>query len=108
MPSDPPKSSPHLFSRRDLARSLGVAVPAAMLGKAALAQTPFTLTPPLRQNSMANLAGVRMGSQTYSFHDVPRQGTPEVQKLIIDYLDEAGLNDCEIMSAHIEAPGRSE
>lgn len=50
----------------------------------------------------AVIAGVRLGAQTYSFHDVQRNGDPTIIPMLIDHLRAVGFNDCEIMSAHVE------
>lgn len=88
------------FSRRELTKTIIAGVPLIVLGSAPAA-------PVLAQPSADNrvIAGVRMGVQTYSFHDVARGGSPEIIPTIISHMQQVGLTECEIMSAHIEKAG---
>lgn len=97
-----------MVSRRAFMEACGLALPAAAFPTSLLAEKPFTSSPPFPRNSMAKIAGIDFGVQTYSFHDIARSGTDEEFDTIISYLDETGLAQCEIMSSFVEPRGRSE
>jgi hypothetical protein len=46
--------------------------------------------------------GVVFGVETFSFHDLPPAGDPRLIPTIISNLKTLGINECEIMSGHIE------
>ena len=46
--------------------------------------------------------GVVFGVETFSFHDLPPAGDPQLIPTIIRNLQTLGINECEIMSGHIE------
>lgn len=46
--------------------------------------------------------GVVFGIETFSFHDLPPSGDPELIPTIIGNMRELGIAECEIMSGHIE------
>jgi sugar phosphate isomerase/epimerase len=75
-------------SRRDFGRML-IALPLA-------AQTERSTAP------VYDINGVRMGLETFSFHDLPPSGDPRLIPTIVDNMREIGLAECEIMSGHIE------
>ena len=88
-------------TRRQFAGAIAATGLAASLAPRAIAQA-FETDPPLAPGSMATLAGVRMGVETYCFHDVPRNGDPAIIPMLTQYMHDVGINECEIMSAHIE------
>jgi sugar phosphate isomerase/epimerase len=45
---------------------------------------------------------VQFGLQTFSFHDLPPAGDPQIVPTIIRNMTEIGLRECEIMSSHVE------
>jgi sugar phosphate isomerase/epimerase len=49
-----------------------------------------------------DINGVRMGLETFSFHDLPPSGDPRLLPTIIGNMRDVGLAECEIMSGHIE------
>jgi sugar phosphate isomerase/epimerase len=78
----------HLHSRRDFGRML-MALP--------LAVQPGRPPAPLYE-----INGVRMGLETFSFHDLPPSGDPQLIPTIVASMREIGLGECEIMSGHVE------
>lgn len=48
------------------------------------------------------IAGIPFGLETFSFHDLPPAGSPELIPTIVGSMRELGLNECEIMSGHVE------
>jgi len=80
------------FSRRDFGKTLLAGVPAA----AAFAQTPKLIE---------KINGVQFGVETFSFHDLPAAGTPELIPALIQDMRDVGLVECEIMSGHVEPRG---
>ena len=53
------------------------------------------------------VGGVRIGTQTYSFRELPRTPGGDATAAIIDAMKACGLTDCELWSPQIEpaAPG---
>jgi sugar phosphate isomerase/epimerase len=83
-----------MFTRRQFGRSL-MAVPLALRAEGrGLAQTS---SPPL-----FDLNGVRIGLETFSFHDLPPAGDPALLPTLISNMREVGIGECEIMSGHVE------
>jgi hypothetical protein len=78
----------HFYSRRDLGRML-MALPLA-----APSQRPPA--------PVYEINGVRMGLETFSFHDLPPSGDPRLVPTIVANMREIGLAECEIMSGHVE------
>jgi sugar phosphate isomerase/epimerase len=72
------------YSRRDFGRML-IAL-------------PFAVQPA----PVYEINGVRIGLETFSFHDLPPSGDPRLIPTIIGNMREIGLGECEIMSGHIE------
>ncbi len=94
-----------MFNRRTLGKAVIAGVPLMIAGRGiaqSVAGDGSFSTPPLAPGSNAQIAGVKMGAQTYCFHDVPRGGDPAILPLLIAHMREVGLTDCEIMSAHVE------
>jgi sugar phosphate isomerase/epimerase len=94
-----------MLSRRSLISAALTTAPALAAGGAFARQVAgdgVYKTPPMKPGSNAVMSGVRIGAQTYCFHDVPRNGDPTILPMLIDHMHEVGLNDCEIMSAHVE------
>jgi sugar phosphate isomerase/epimerase len=46
--------------------------------------------------------GVQFGVETFSFQDLPPSGDPRIIPTIIGNMGELGVDECEIMSAHVE------
>ena len=77
------------ISRREFNRCLS-GIPLVMLaGQQARAQE-------------TNINGVIFGIETFSFHDLPPSGDPELIPTIISNMQTLGIAECEIMSGHIE------
>ena len=75
-----------MFTRRQFGRSL-IAVPFAMRAEGRdLAQTS---SPPL-----FDLNGVRIGVETFSFHDLPPAGDPALLPTLIGNMREVGIGEC--------------
>ena len=74
-------------SRRDLLKALA-GVPLLFAR-----QQPATVT---------TVNGVVFGVETFSFHDLPPSGDPQLIPTIIKSLQTLGIAECEIMSGHIE------
>lgn len=55
-----------------------------------------------RAAGASTIAGVPFGLETFSFHDLPASGHPELVPTIVRNMVELGLSECEIMSAHVE------
>jgi sugar phosphate isomerase/epimerase len=72
------------YSRRDFGRML-IALPLAV-----------------QPAPVYEINGVRIGLETFSFHDLPPSGDPRLIPTIIGNMREIGLGECEIMSGHIE------
>ena len=74
-----------MYSRRDF-------------GRIALAGVPLVFAPDALKAAPripSTIAGVRIGTQTYSFRDKPLDG-------VIQAMVECGLGDCEVFSPHLE------
>jgi sugar phosphate isomerase/epimerase len=54
------------------------------------------------QAAPTTVSGVVFGVETFSFHDLPPAGDPQLIPTIIKNLQTLGINECEIMSGHIE------
>ncbi len=52
--------------------------------------------------AQTTVAGVTLGSQTYSFRQLPRPEGGDMVDVIIKAFTECGLRDCELWSPHIE------
>ena len=79
----------HAYSRRDFGRML-LALPLAGQPERATAAPVFEIN------------GVRMGLETFSFHDLPPSGDPRLVPTIVANMRDIGLAECEIMSGHVE------
>jgi len=77
-----------MLSRRDLGRLLVGA--------------PFSAWACQRRPAVTTVAGVVFGVETFSFHDLPPSGDPQLIPTIIGNLKALGIAECEIMSGHIE------
>lgn len=81
------------LSRRDvLALVAGSAVSLSLDRLASAAPTPERST----------IHGVKIGAQTYCFHDIPNDGGNHADRVIADMLA-CGLYSCELWPGHIEA-----
>jgi sugar phosphate isomerase/epimerase len=81
------------LSRRDaLALAAGSAACMALGTAASAAPTP----------ERSSIRGVKIGAQTYSFHDIPNDGGNHVDQVITD-MQACGLYTCELWPGHIEA-----
>ena len=49
--------------------------------------------------------GVRFGVETFSFHDLPPAGDPQLVPTLIRDMKDARIAECEIMSGHVEPMG---
>jgi sugar phosphate isomerase/epimerase len=84
-----------MLTRRDLGRAalvLGAALPASRV----LAQSPW---------SASKIGGLEFGVETFSFHDLPPAGDPQLIPMLIRDMKDVGLAECEIMSGHVEPMG---
>jgi hypothetical protein len=77
-----------MYSRRDFGEALLAAPLAIVAGRDLMAATATD--------------AVRFGLQTFSFHDLPPAGDPQIVPTIIRNMTAIGLHECEIMSSHIE------
>lgn len=75
-----------MFTRREFARLMaaGVVGPAAWSERA------------------QQVAGVRLGVQTYSFRDLPRPAGADLSGPIVEAMKACGLTECELYSPHLE------
>jgi hypothetical protein len=55
-----------------------------------------------RPAAVTTVNGVVFGVETFSFHDLPPAGDPQLIPTIIENLQALGIAECEIMSGHIE------
>jgi sugar phosphate isomerase/epimerase len=53
----------------------------------------------------STIAGIQFGLETFSFHDLPPAGDPRLIPTIVRNMRELGLDECEIMSDHVEPWG---
>jgi sugar phosphate isomerase/epimerase len=67
----------------------------------ALAAGPL-LAIPQRPAAVTAVNGVVFGVETFSFHDLPPAGDPQLIPTIVKNLQALGIAECEIMSGHIE------
>ncbi|MDE3197319.1 MAG: sugar phosphate isomerase/epimerase [Acidobacteriota bacterium] len=51
------------------------------------------------------IGGVDFGVETFSFHDLPPAGDPQLIPTLIQDMRDSGLAECEIMSGHVEPMG---
>ncbi len=79
-----------LSRRQVLALTASSAVAAALRSGAAMAAAP------------QNIRGVRIGAQTYSFHDIPNDGGNHADRVVAN-MKACGLSICELWSGHLEA-----
>ena len=52
----------------------------------------------------SRIGGVRLGVQTYSFRDLPRQPGTDAVDTIINAMTECGLGECELFAPQVEPP----
>jgi sugar phosphate isomerase/epimerase len=74
-------------------------------GKLALAALPLPalgFSGALAAQSNTQIAGLQFGIETFSFHDLPPAGDPQLIPTIVRNMTELGLVECEIMSGHVE------
>ena len=74
-------------------------------GKMALATLPLPAFPffgALAAQLNTQIAGLQFGIETFSFHDLPSAGDPQLIPTIVRNMTELGLVECEIMSGHVE------
>src|SRR4051794_17525244 len=76
-----------MLNRREFARALVV--------------LPFVSQRPVSEPA-SDINGVRIGLETFSFHDLPPAGDPRLLPTIIGNMREIGIAECEIMSGHVE------
>ena len=67
----------------------------------ALAAGPL-LVAPQRPAAVTTVNGVVFGVETFSFHDLPPAGDPQLIPTIVKNLQTLGIGECEIMSGHVE------
>ncbi|HVW71020.1 MAG TPA: sugar phosphate isomerase/epimerase [Steroidobacteraceae bacterium] len=83
------------LSRRDvLALAAGSAASLAVLRAQPAPAAPMP--------ERSTIDGVKIGAQTYSFHDIPNDGGNHADRVIAD-MRECGLFTCELWPGHIEA-----
>ena len=68
----------------------------------AAAVTPFLLRSVVAQQMSGTVAGLHFGVETFSYHDLPPAGDPQLIPTIIRNMRTNGIPECEIMSGHIE------
>lgn len=70
------------------------------------AALPLAMALPPQQHFQPTLiAGLPFGLETFSFHDLPPAGDAQLIPTIIRNMRRLGINECEIMSGHIEPWG---
>lgn len=79
-------------SRRDLLKALAGVPPSFA------SQRPAAVT---------TVNGVVFGVETFSFHDLPPAGDPQLIPTIIKNLQALGIAECEIMSGHGDRRSRT-
>jgi sugar phosphate isomerase/epimerase len=75
-----------MYTRRDFAKSA--------LGMIAL--------PAAARLWAQEVAGVRLGVQTYSFREIPRAADGDAVGVVIAAMKDAGFTECELWAAHVE------
>lgn len=80
------------YTRRDFGKLALAALPLPALG----------FSGALAAQSNTQIAGLQFGIETFSFHDLPPAGDPQLIPTIIRNMTELGLVECEIMSGHVE------
>lgn len=73
------------------------------LGKMALAAIAL---PRVAGLAAQEVAGVRLGVQTYSFRDIPRTADGDAVGPVIDAMKQAGFTECELFAPQLEPGGR--
>ncbi len=68
----------------------------------AAAGVPFLIQSVGAQQIPETVAGLHFGVETFSYHDAPPAGDPQLVPTIIRNMREDGIRECEIMSGHIE------
>jgi sugar phosphate isomerase/epimerase len=68
----------------------------------ALVAAPLAVVPARSASQAPPGDAVQFGLQTFSFHDLPPAGDPQIVPTIIRNMTEIGLHECEIMSSHVE------
>jgi sugar phosphate isomerase/epimerase len=68
----------------------------------AVAMAPFLPRPVAAQQMSGTVAGLHFGVETFSYHDLPPAGDPQLIPTIIRNMRANGIPECEIMSGHIE------
>src|SRR5262249_46756330 len=86
-----------MITRRDWLKRASTALP---LASAAWAQSPSDAP-----SAVESVNGVRLGVETFSYHDLPPAGDARLIPTLIDDMRSAGLVECEIMSGHVEPMG---
>jgi len=81
----------HTLSRRDALVLTAGSLAAGLTGR-------LSASPP----DPNKVKGVKIGVQTYSFHDIPNDGANHADRLIAN-MQRCGLSTCEVWSGHIEA-----
>ncbi len=69
---------------------------------AALPLPAFGFSGALAAQTNTQIAGLQFGIETFSFHDLPSAGDPQLIPTIVRNMTELGLAECEIMSGHVE------
>ena len=67
-----------------------------------LAAAPLSMALRAPSHVETRVNGVVFGVETFSFHDLPPAGDPRLIPTIIGNLQALGINECEIMSGHVE------
>ena len=79
-------------SRREFGKLLG----SAALPALSLAQS---------KRPAFKIGGLDFGVETFSYHDLPPAGDPQLIPTLIQDMQDSGLAECEIMSGHVEPMG---
>jgi sugar phosphate isomerase/epimerase len=69
------------------------------------AALPLSMALPQSHFQPTTIAGLPFGVETFSFHDLPPAGDPQLIPTLIRNMKELGIAECEIMSGHIEPWG---
>src|SRR5689334_14124944 len=78
----------HTISRRTFCKAAGVA--------------PFVARSARAQQIPGTIDGVNFGVETFSYHDLPPAGDPQLIPTIIRNMRTNTIPECEIMSGHVE------